>query len=295
MREVFLRVLVGKKYVKSLAFLLTFTLVIKPIEGKDVQTFGSPTAKVKVIAVLPLKAGCHDPTIEIFKILSKAEPNRLRIEIVEMYSEEGKRRMKRHNMKCATILINNKTTFTLYSDGKKRKVVLERMPNDPSSTYYSIDLVDIIDMELKAKYGEGIDRELINKLKARFRRTQQGRETEKVAEAEKPVAKVQVEVFAPSQQSPAAKIFFPARQKLDEIAKRYKDKVQVRYFTMLSPEAKKAVEEGRIKTPCILVNGKLKHKIKGEEIILEFDPHKLQLKFTPEQLERVISFYLERR
>lgn len=280
---------------RCLMFVMVLLIAIGMIgilTGKEVQIFGPKTAKVTVLAVLPLQAGCHDPSVEIFKILSKAEPKRLRIEIVEMYSPEGKKQMQKHDMKCATILVNGKISFTLPSDGKKRKVVLERMPNDPSSTYYSVDLVDIIDMELRAKYGNGLAEELVKGLKARFRKPNGQKEVKKVVEAKKTVAKVHVEVFTPSPQSPTAKIFFPARQKLDELVKRYKGQIQVRYFTMLSPEAMKAMEEGRIRTPCILVNGKLKHDIKGEKIILEFDPHQLKLKFTPEQLEKVVRFYL---
>jgi hypothetical protein len=115
---------------------------------------GSPTAKVLVKMLAPLRTECHRQTAELLRALVQREPERVRLQLFDFYSPGGREEMLREGLTCATVLVNNRYEFALKLGEGTRNVQLIHRPNSPGATYNSDDALTVVEQELKRIYGE---------------------------------------------------------------------------------------------------------------------------------------------
>ncbi len=124
---------------------------IRPGKGAVVD-LGSPKAKILVKMFAPLQTECHIKTADLLKALAEREKNRVRVQIFNMSTPEGRQEMQKEGLTCATVLINNRYIFNIQTPTGPRKVVMQHRPNDPRATYNSEDVITIVEQEIKRLY-----------------------------------------------------------------------------------------------------------------------------------------------
>jgi len=109
------------------------------------QLFGSEQAPVRVVGLLPVATGCQDPLGLYLVDVARQYKTMVSVRIFDMKSQEARAVMARHNLRCAAVLVNERTRFDLgQQDGK----VLLEGPMDPQ------DVRRALLFELKAACGE---------------------------------------------------------------------------------------------------------------------------------------------
>ena len=252
---------------------------------------GQKDAKVLIKAFLPFEVDCHMINIGFLIDVANAEQKRIRLELYNMHSPEGSKEMEKHHAHCATILVNDKVA----SEGPMANV---------------IGMIQLLDQELKKAYGSGLSQSTIKHLQERWRNITTKDATRLVAEmlgkkreltetsgvaVAKQTEKVEVVFFMPLKDTPAIKNFPEAVERVRKLQEQHAKRLSIRIVEMTSDEARKALSEGQIEGPCVIVNGSRKHLVKvGEEsklISLEVDP--LKGKFiNPDDVETVVKAYL---
>lgn len=252
---------------------------------------GPRDAKVRVEAFLPFDVDCHMVNIGLLIEVAKAESKRIRLELYNMHSPEGSKAMERYNLHCASILVNGENV----SSGPQADVV---------------GLIGKIDEALKKAYGSGMSSEVAKQLKEKWSKvaTHEAAKFVKqifepgIEEAEheaipvaKPSEKVEVVFYMPPKDTPGATNFPEAIERVERLKKKYGDRLLVRIVDMLSDEATEARKEGRIRGPCVLVNGSYRHLVKvgDKSKVLRLDAEPLAGRFIdPESVEIVVRAYL---
>ncbi len=121
--------------------------------GQDALVdIGSPKAKILVKMFAPLQTECHIKTADLLKALAEREKDRVRVQIFNMGTPEGRQEMQKEGLTCATVLINNRYIFNIQTPSGPRKVALQHRPNDPRATYNSEDVVTVVEQEIKRLY-----------------------------------------------------------------------------------------------------------------------------------------------
>ena len=73
---------------------------LKPLYDKAI---GEPTAKVKVIAVLPGRSDCRDACGEYLRTVAEKYPAQLAVKLQGMETESGQQTLRAHNVHCASV------------------------------------------------------------------------------------------------------------------------------------------------------------------------------------------------
>lgn len=114
---------------------------------------GSPQARVLVKMFAPLQSECHLKTAELLRGIAAQDPQRVRVQIFDVYQPAAREEMSRERLTCATVLVNNRYEFTLKGEGEARKVQLWHRPNTPTSSYSSEDAAAVVEQEAKRVYS----------------------------------------------------------------------------------------------------------------------------------------------
>jgi len=115
---------------------------------------GSPKAKVLAKLLAPLAPDCHQKTAGLLVALAAQHPEKLRVQIFDMFSAAGGAEMNRERVNCATVLVNNRHDFQLEEGDRLRKLQFVHRPNMPNSTYASEDVVTVITREIARLYPD---------------------------------------------------------------------------------------------------------------------------------------------
>ena len=120
---------------------------------------GSPDAKLKIEACTPFQ--CQQRTIELLTKLGKSHPDKIRVELFDMNSEEGRRVLDKYNKGCATIFFNGKMHFKIMKDGKEEEVIFTQAEG---GLYQPEDIIPVARQLLVELYGpDGVPDPLIAK------------------------------------------------------------------------------------------------------------------------------------
>lgn len=120
-------------------------------EKVSIEPVGSPNAKVKVLCVLPDGSGCHTAVVKLFTAAAQKHPREIRIDFSSMEEVGEEELTSRVGEYCAAVAINDKTSFEVQKDGKKRRINL--IGTVPS--HYSLsDVMDALTHEYVAVYGD---------------------------------------------------------------------------------------------------------------------------------------------
>jgi len=111
-------------------------------KGQQVEVFGDPSAPIEIKFYAPLTLEWHQKTIGLLRQYHKDRPGRIRVLLMPMGQAECDAEMEKRGYTCAVIFINGENEFRL-PDG--RQVILEKRPNQSSSTYNSEDVITILD------------------------------------------------------------------------------------------------------------------------------------------------------
>jgi hypothetical protein len=106
---------------------------------KEIETFGDPSAPVKVKLYAPLALEWHQKTIKLLQGYDREHPGQIHVTLMPMGLEECDEEM---GYSCAKVLVNGKNTFTL-PDG--REVTFEKQPNQEFSSYQSEDVITVLE------------------------------------------------------------------------------------------------------------------------------------------------------
>lgn len=263
------------------------------------QPLGDPKAKVRVVAVVPMGVACHMQTMQILQEIAKADPKRVRVEFYDMHSPQGQKELAKHNIHCATVLVNGKFEWKVKRNGKEQTVVCQRKPNEPMSTYNSTDLIEIVHQELQRQYGKGFEPVVLQRLRAK------GRQilgipgaTALPEEPSSAKAKVVVEVLAPSRQASIYTLFANTVEALQPLKKRYGEALAIRVYSLMTREGQDRLRALNLSGPAVVINGKTVHELeepgKGKrQIVTAFGSSSLQ--FSPEDVKKVVLALLEKR
>ena len=98
-----------------------------PPPDYPVDTFlGDASAKVKVIALLPVDAHCKDQVGVFLAAVAEKHPSMVLVKIANMTSAAGRQVKQEYGVQCATVLINGESSFDL-GPGIRDKFRLEAM------------------------------------------------------------------------------------------------------------------------------------------------------------------------
>jgi hypothetical protein len=125
--------------------------LIRPGEGATTDV-GSPAAKILVKMFAPLSTDCHRETADMVLELARREPDKVRVQLYDMRSPQGRQEMQREGLTCATVLVNNRYQFLLSGPEGARKVAFTHRPNTPQSMYNSADVVALVNQEIERLY-----------------------------------------------------------------------------------------------------------------------------------------------
>ncbi len=109
------------------------------------QQLGSPEAPVQVVTFLPVNNGCQDVIGEYLAQVAERFPAVFQVRILAMKSPDAKELMDAHEIHCAAVMVNGKTTFDL--GGEEGKFILEG-PMDPR------DVVRALNAAARAAVGD---------------------------------------------------------------------------------------------------------------------------------------------
>ena len=127
--------------------------LVNPGENPTIDR-GSPKAKVLAKLLAPLAPDCHKKTSGLLVALATQHPEKLRVQIFDMFSPGGRAEMNRERLNCATVLVNNRHDFQIKVGDRVRKVQFVHRPNMPNSTYASEDVVTVITREIARLYPD---------------------------------------------------------------------------------------------------------------------------------------------
>lgn len=270
--------------------------------GSESIILGSPEAKVKVVAVVPLSVECHSATVQVLREIAKAEPKRVRVEVYDMGSPQGQEFLARHNAHCASVFVNGQCDFTIKVDGKEKEIHCQRQPNTPMSPYNSTDLIEVVHQELQRLNGQGFDEKTLRRLRAKGREIVWGISGEETVSMDVPPGKkpkVIVEVLMPSQSlmvNPQVyQLFSETINTLRTIKKRYPDTLAVRILPLITREGQRRLQDLGLPGPAVVINGKVVHELfapgKGKQAVITVFSH--ETSFTPSEVEQVVLAYLK--
>ncbi len=74
---------------------------------------GDSSAKVQVVAALPVEAACKDHIGVFIAAVAEKHPSMVSVKIADMGSDEGQLIMEEYGIACATVLINGERYFSL--------------------------------------------------------------------------------------------------------------------------------------------------------------------------------------
>jgi len=127
--------------------------LLRPGENATIDR-GSREARVLVKLLAPLGPECHRETAGLLIALAEKHPDKLRVQIFDMFSAPGRAEMAREGLNCATVLVNNRHDFQLREGDRVRKVQFVHRPNAAGSSYHSEDVVTIVTREIARLYPE---------------------------------------------------------------------------------------------------------------------------------------------
>lgn len=125
--------------------------LIRPGEGAA-EDLGKPTARILVKMLAPLATDCHRKTAQLLRDLAAREPDRVRVQIFDMQTPDGRKEMSRERLNCASVLVNNRVQFTIGTPTGERQVLFQHRPNEANSVYHSEDVITVVEQELKRLY-----------------------------------------------------------------------------------------------------------------------------------------------
>jgi hypothetical protein len=92
------------------------------------RQLGSEDAPVHVVTFLPVNNGCQDVIGEYLAEVAERFPDIFQVRILDMKDPKAKEIMTAHGIRCAAVMVDEKTTFDL--GGEDGKFILEG-PMDP--------------------------------------------------------------------------------------------------------------------------------------------------------------------
>ncbi len=123
-----------------------------PFELKNGKaTLGNPDAKVKTTVYIPAQEGCGNETALFMYRLSKANPTKLSVTVMDFKGSEGAASQQKEGVSCAGILINGKQQVTVKSPtGQPRTINFHSNMGD---TYKETDVYLALDQAFGQAYG----------------------------------------------------------------------------------------------------------------------------------------------
>jgi hypothetical protein len=112
------------------------------------KVFGTPSAGVHVLAILPLRTDCHDPTVRYLLDTAEALPEQFHLRFLDRRSPEGEKELERRGLECAGVLVNDKTAFQV-PDGREVKLI-----GGPDDAFSLEDLREILQIAFRKAYGD---------------------------------------------------------------------------------------------------------------------------------------------
>jgi hypothetical protein len=121
-------------------------------QGKqDVQPVGSPEAKVKVLAILPVGSDCHSNIVKFLTETATKRQDQIRVEFTTMDAFGTKKLEQQVGASCAVVMINGTAAFEVVSKGEKRQISL--VGTEP--THYSVaDVGEALTSVFIKEYGD---------------------------------------------------------------------------------------------------------------------------------------------
>jgi hypothetical protein len=125
---------------------------------------GAPDAKVRLQAFVASGNPCHEATIATLRAAAEALPNRIRLEFVDTYSNEGQQAAAAAGIHCMSgLLINSKRNLEYQDkDGKMHGVEF----SGPLSMLSADVLPLVLAYELRSQYGDAVSQSEIDTLTA---------------------------------------------------------------------------------------------------------------------------------
>jgi hypothetical protein len=112
------------------------------------RQFGTASAKVDVLVILPLSRGCHGLNVEYMANVAAKYPHHLRVKFLEVKSEEGRSQLDRLGLeRCASVIINGSNQC---KDASGRAFTLA---GPPFENYTVEDLRAVLQCALDTAYG----------------------------------------------------------------------------------------------------------------------------------------------
>jgi len=121
-----------------------------PYAHLDRTSTGDPSAKVQVLAILPLRTDCHSPAIAYLHAAGKEHPRQLCVRFIDRRLRSGEEELKRRGLICASVVCNGRTAFTL-PDGRKI-----RLEGGPDEEYGLEELRIVLQGLMDQAYGKGV-------------------------------------------------------------------------------------------------------------------------------------------
>jgi len=113
------------------------------------KEIGSSTAKVDILAVLPLSTTCHGLAVTYLQEVAEAFPDKVHVRFVDFLSEAGRKELRDRNCgACATILIDGKPT------GEDAEGNVIEFTHGPEEDYSIEDLRAVLQHKLDLAYGD---------------------------------------------------------------------------------------------------------------------------------------------
>jgi hypothetical protein len=117
----------------------------------DAQPVGSPDAKVKVVAVLPVGSDCHNGIVKFLSQTAMKRQDQIRVEFTSMDAYGSKNLEQKVGAMCAAVMINGSATFEVTCGGEKREISL--VGTEP--THYSLaDVGEALTSVFVTEYGD---------------------------------------------------------------------------------------------------------------------------------------------
>ena len=143
-----LTALVNRGYLERVVY--TRTLERDLLKTEDaVLHWGSPQARLKVRAYLPLDCLCQGDRIRVLSEASRQYGDRIYIELVNIDSRLGARQFAHAGLSCSGIFVNGRQRLTVVVNGNARPVYLSGAPAEesPGREHYTAE-------ELKAAIAQ---------------------------------------------------------------------------------------------------------------------------------------------
>ena len=109
------------------------------------KLFGSESAEVQTVALLPVTTGCQDGVGLYLLDLAREHGRHVSVRVLDMKTEAAHAVMRQHGLRCACVIVNGETRFDL--GGETGKLLLE----GPMELE---DVREVLKSELAAAYGD---------------------------------------------------------------------------------------------------------------------------------------------